>query len=369
MRRILFIATVIKHFKAFYLPYFEQLKNDGWQVDCACSGYDELPNCDNVIQIDIARNPFSTKNIHALGQVRNILLQGRYDIIHCGTPMGGIIARIAQIKTKKPGAKVIYTAHGFHFFKGAPLINWMLYFPLERMLSRITDCLITINSEDYRTAKKYLKAGGTAYVHGVGYDNIKFVKPASEEISKLRSVFGYSDEDLLLIYVAEINKNKNQKMLLEAMLEIKKAYPAVRLLLIGQDITNGKLKIKAEKLGIADDVVFYGHRNDVSEILPMCDIAVASSFREGLPVNIMESLACGIPVVATDNRGHRELIKNGENGFLVKPDSPSEMAGRVIELAANKQLYLKLSQNASNGVKIYGVDRVLEEVKAVYAGI
>ncbi len=368
MKKILFVATVVKHFQAFYLPYFERLADEGWQVDCLCTGEAPLHGCHRLYNVHIERSPMSLKHIEAYRQIKSIIKQGGYDIIHCGTPMGGVLTRVAQIGSGNGGTKVIYTAHGFHFYKGSSLLSWLVFFSVERLLSRVTDGLITINKEDYSLASKHLKAGKTFFVHGVGYDGNRFKRISQQEKSRLRAQCGYSDSTLLLIYVSEINRNKNQTFLLRALAELIKQRKDVRHILVGEDFTEGKIKKRAEDLGVADFVEFYGHRNDVHNILPMCDMEVASSLREGLPVNVMESLACGLPVIATDNRGHRELVKDGGNGFLVHPESPEEMARKVAELADDKLKYERMSDKAVSSAVPYKVEAVIEEMMAVYAG-
>lgn len=369
MKKILFVATVAEHFRFFYLPYFEYFKRKGWQVDCACSSFEKIPGCDHCHVIPIARSPQNPKNFLALKQVAGLIQNGGYDIIHCNTPVGGVITRIAAIKQRKLGTKVVYTAHGFHFFNGAPLLNWLVYFPVEKCLSRVTDCLVTINQEDYQAAKKHFKARNIVHVHGVGYNAEKFFKPLPDKKSKLRKKFGYAQDEILLVYVAEMNENKNQKLLIQAFQLIARQQVKARLLLVGPDRANGKNQDMVNSLGLAGTVRFFGARDDVCEILPMCDLAVASSLREGLPVNIMESLACGLPVVATDNRGHRELVKNGENGYLVKLGDYAGFARKVVEIIGDKGLYEQLSANASAGVSLYCSGCVLEEMKAVYGGL
>lgn len=369
LKKILYVATVAEHFRFFYLPYFDYFQREGWRVDCACSTYESMPNCSNCYQISISRSPLSLSNINAYRQIKKIIDNGHYDIIHCNTPAGGALARIAARKARKLGTKVIYTAHGFHFFTGAPLLNWLLFFPAERILSRFTDCLVTINREDYIAAKKYLKAGNIVHVHGVGFDGSRFMKPSPDLKRTLRGKFGFSDDDILLIYVAELNENKNQKMLITALRKVVDKNKKIKLLLVGPDRTKGKNYMLATALGLGNHVHFLGQRNDVFEIMPMCDLTVASSKREGLPVNIMESLACGVPVIATDNRGHRELVINGKNGYLIKPDGHGGLAQKIIEITSNNDLYTKLSDCACASVTRYCSASVLEEMKAVYGGV
>ncbi len=369
MKKILFVATVAEHFRFFYLPYFAYFKSLGWQVDCVCSTGEVLPCCDTCYAVPVSRKPVKSGNLNALGQIKALLTNGGYDIVHCNTPVGGALTRIAAIKARKLGTKVVYTAHGFHFFAGAPMMNWLLYFPAELMLSRLTDCIVTINTEDYNSAKKHLKAQKIVQVHGVGYDTGKFVKPLSEKKYSLRRKYGYSKDEILLIYVAELNNNKNQQLLIKALKTLAPKNREIRLLLVGPDRTDGEIRVLAKKAGLEDRIDFFGQRTDVCEILSMCDLAVASSRREGLPVNIMESLACGLPVVATDNRGHRELIKDGFNGYLFQANDCTTLTRKIADLIRDKALYSRLSKNACNSVGIYGIECVLEEMKGVYGGL
>jgi len=366
LRKILFVATVSVHFQYFYLPYFENLQENGWEVSTVCSNPVKLPNCDANYGITIERLPYKIKNISAYRQLKEIIDHNNFDIIHCNTPIGGVLTRIAARKARKHGTKVIYTAHGFHFYKGASFRNWLIYYPIEYCLSKLTDCLITINDEDYCLAKKHFRPEEIVHVHGVGYDNEKFFKPSTQRKGELRRKNGYSESDILLVYVAELNKNKNQVHLIKAVEIIAKTNKNVRLLLIGPDSLSGKNQQLAHELGVDDKVEFWGSRSDVFDLIPMCDIAVASSIREGLPVNIMESLACGVPVVAADNRGHRALVKNGENGFLTKLDNAHELAERVLEIIENDDVYRKLSENACKSIVVFSKEHVLEEMKAVY---
>ncbi len=366
MKKILFVATVSAHFQYFYLPYFEFLDKKGWEVSAVCLDPVEMPNCKNIYGISIDRQPLRVTNIAAYKQLKKIIDENKFDVIHSNTPMGGVLARIAARKTRKHGTKVIYTAHGFHFYKGAPIRNWMVYYPIEFILSRVTDCIITINDEDYRIAKRHFKAGEIIHIHGVGYDNEKFFRPSKEKKDELRQKNGYSEADVLLVYVAELNKNKNQIHLIKTVEIIARRNKDVKLLLIGPDQLSGKNQRLAYQLGVENKVEFWGSRTDVFELIPMCDIAVASSIREGLPVNIMESLACGVPVVAADNRGHRALIKNGENGYLTKLNNADELAERVLEIIGNDEMYLKLSETASKSVALFSKDHVLEEMIALY---
>lgn len=366
MKKILYVATITEHFYYFHLPYLKMFHDLGWQVDVASHGDVELPFCDNRYEIPIKRSPADKDNLKAYKMLKKIIRDNHYDIVHCHTPMGGILARLASFSQRKKGTKVLYTAHGFHFYDGAPKANWMVYFPIEYVMSMTTDCLITINDEDYNCAKKRLKAKATAKVNGVGYNSDRYFPVSKEEKLALRDKLGYSRDEKLLVYVAEMNLNKNQAMLIRALKVISEKRDDVRLIIAGADNFNGEYPKLAKELGIDSKVDFLGHREDINDILHMSDIAVGSSYREGLPVNVMEALACGLPVVLSDNRGHRVLGVNGENGYVVKINDYEAMAQRINEILNDENLYEKLSANAIELIKPYSKESVIVELKEIY---
>lgn len=366
MKKILFVATVAEHFFYFHLPCFKMFKDKGWQVDVACHVDRELPYCDNKFEIPIKRSPVDKENIKAYKELKRIIKTGGYDIIHCHTPMGGILARLAAKGERKKGTKVIYTAHGFHFYKGAPLLNWLIYYPIELVMSGITDCLITINNEDYFFARKHLKAKKTVKINGVGYNSDLFYKISDDEKLRLRKEKGVAEDETVLIYVAEMNANKNQGMLIHTVQRLKRRGEKIRLLIVGEDNYNGKYIKLAEELGVSDRISFLGHRNDACDLVHLSDIAVASSLREGLPVNVMEAMACGLPVVLADNRGHRELCRDGYNGFIVAPNDDEAMADKIALIINDKNLYNRLSDNGIEAVRPFSKEKVTEEAEVVY---
>ncbi|MGN1168833.1 MAG: glycosyltransferase family 4 protein [Acutalibacteraceae bacterium] len=365
MKKILFAATITDHFYYFHLPYIKYFHDSGWEVHVAGKGSRALPFCDVQHDIPIERSPFSTANIKAYKQLKKVIDDGGFDIIHCHTPMGGMLTRIAALSQRRKGTSVLYTAHGFHFYKGAPIMNWLIYYPIEKAMSHMTDCLITINDEDYAFAKKHLKAARVELVNGVGYNSDLFFKLDDEKRLALRRKNGYSPDEKLLIYVAEMNKNKNQSMLLDMMKELKDSHN-VRLLIAGADNFDGRYISYAKQLGVDGKVDFLGHREDVCELVGMSDICVASSLREGLPVNIMEAMACGLPVVAADNRGHRALIKDGRDGFLVPANDSHKMAQKVSALLDNEELFSQISSNAADDVKKFSKENVGRQMISIY---
>lgn len=370
-KKILFVATVDYHFKAFHLPYLEWLQQQGWEVHVAASGGMELPYVDRKYDLPIQRSPFHRKNVTAYRELKSILDKNNYEIVHCHTPVGGVLARMAARKARKLGTKVIYTAHGFHFCKGVPLINWMIYYPIERLLSYVTDCLITINEEDYRLAVKHrFKAGRIERVHGVGVNTERF-KPIEETRKyEMRMKYGYDADDFIMFYAAEFNKNKNQQFLIRALAGIKNEVPRARLLLAGEGPLKEYCQDLAMKLGVSSQIDFLGYRNDIDQILPICDIAVASSFREGLPVNIMEAMATGLPVIASENRGHRELVHNRVNGWIITPNDKKAMGDNIKRLAYDHELTNRLGIQGRHMIeRKYAINKVLDQQSWIYTSL
>lgn len=366
MKKILFVATITEHFYYFHLPYLKMFHELGWQVDVASHGDVELPWCDNRYEIPIRRSPADKDNLQAYKMLKKIINDNAYDIVHCHTPMGGILARLAAASQRKHGTKVLYTAHGFHFYKGAPILNWFVYLPIEFAMSALTDCLITINDEDYNCAKKYLRTKDIRKVNGVGYNSDRYFPVSEAEKEEIRGKLGFGKDEKLLIYVAEMNANKNQSMLIRALKDISAVRDDVRLLIVGADNYEGRCLALAKEFKIEDKIEFLGHREDINDLLHASDIAVASSYREGLPVNVMEALACGLPVVLSDNRGHRVLGVEGKNGFVVSVDDHTAMAEKICSIIEDKELYNKLSENAVELIKPFSKESVLIELTEIY---
>ncbi|SEC07059.1 glycosyltransferase family 4 protein [Paenibacillus sp. GP183] len=366
-KKVLFCATVDYHFKAFHLPYLNWFKEQGWEVHIAASGNMELPHINGRFDIPIQRSPFKRRNLEAYNQLKLIIDENQYDIVHCHTPMGGVIARLAARGARRNGTKVIYTAHGFHFCKGAPLLNWLVYYPIERMLSHFTDCLITINEEDYALAVYHrFKAKRIEHVHGVGVNTDRY-KPIDEiQKRESREVFGYQSSDFLMFYAAEFNENKNQQLLIQALALLKVEAPQAKLLLAGDGPFQEACRELAVKLEVEGSVHFLGHRNDIPALLPLCDVALASSLREGLPVNILEAMACGLPVVASENRGHSELVKDTVNGFVIRNLDSRQFAARLVELYKSDELRKKFGVENIHRVQRYSLAQVGLELSGIY---
>ncbi len=347
MNKILFVANVAKeHIMKFHLPQMRVFREHGWQVDVACAGDEIIPDCDRQFHASWKRSPFTPKTFKGIRELTAILNENQYDIVYCHTPVGGLVARLAARKARKHGTKVIYCAHGLHFFKGAPLVNWLLFYPIEKWLARYTDVFFAVNTEDYATVQKHLSDRMIKTLVpevGANFTRLQIGDRAAVRAEYRRSL-GIDDDTPVLIYVAELIANKNQSLLVDMLGELHKTIPNAHLLLVGPEHDDGALKAYIDKCGLNNSVTLAGWRSDIGQLMSASDVCVASSIREGFGINLVEAMYCGLPVVATDNRGHRSVITDGENGFLVPLGAPAVMASRVEQLLADRELYARLSK-------------------------
>ena len=372
MKKVLFVATVASHIKSFHLPYLRLLKENGYKTYVAANwniqNENKLEYVDEFIQLPIRRCPYSFHNLKAIKQLKKIIDQEQFDIIHCHTPMGSVVARLATKKTKKNGTRVIYTSHGFHFFKGAPLKNWLLYYPVEWYLAKYTDTIITINKEDYNRAKnKFSKrCKDIQYVSGIGIDPKKFdIKISDKEKNELRKSLGLKQDDFILSCIARLDKNKNQGLLIECMEQLVKEHDNIHLLLAGSDELNGYYQNIVKEKELSNNIHFLGNRNDIPKILKITDVVISTSKREGFGLNLVEALISEVPIIGTNNRGHREIIENGINGFIIE-NNIDELKEKINILYSDNKEYNKIKSNCYNSSKKFYIDNSLEITKNIY---
>lgn len=368
MKKVLFTATVDSHILHFHLPFLKYFKENGYEVHVATNGNEEIPYCDKKHYITFERSPLKTNNLKAIKQLKKIIDEENFDLIHTHTPMGAVVTRLAARKARKNGTRVIYTAHGFHFFKGASIKHWAIFYPVEKFLARYTDTLITINMEDYELAKsKFKKCKDINYVPGVGIDPEKFdLKISDKEKKELRESLGLKDDDFVLIYTAELSKRKRQIWLINAVRDLLKRNNKIHLLLPGKDSLNGACHNLVKEFGLEEQIHLLGYRKDVPKLLRISDIAVSSSSQEGLPVNIMEAMYTGIPIVASDCRGNRDLVKNNENGFVCGLDDVESFVAGIETLANDKEIYKAQGLKSKEMIKDYTLDKIMKDMKKIY---
>lgn len=364
-KKVLFTATVVKtHINVFHLPYLKWLKEQGYEVHVAAKNdfINEpciIPNCDKYYDIKFARFPFSKVNIKAYKQLKKLIQENNYEIIHCHTPVAGVLTRLAARNNKN--TTVIYTAHGFHFFKGAPPLNWLIYYPVERFCARFTDKLITINKEDYERAKRFSlrKNGKVYYVPGIGI-NLEKIQNLKVDIKQKKKELGMSENTLILLSVGELNKNKNHETVLQALSKLKDKN--FIYLICGRGVLKEYLERKIQELHIENKVKLLGYRNDVMEILKISDLFIFPSKREGLPVSVIEAMAAGLPVIASNVRGNRDLIAK-EN--LFEPEDIAALTNLIkeqLEAIQNK----KLKKVAYANLEQYSLKNVLKQMAEIY---
>ena len=266
-----------------------------------------------VIDCPCPRSIFCIGNIiRAYKMIKELVNERHYRIVHCHSPIGGVIARLACIKARKNGTKVVYTAHGFHFFKGAPLLNWAIFYPIEKICSRITDVLITINREDFERAKNW-RTCRVELVYGIGVHTNEFRNKKVDRV-ELRKQLGFDDDDFVFMSTGQVSVRKNHEVIIRAIAKIDN--PKVKYLIVGFGELEDKLRALVNELGIENRVVFAGYREDVNQLLHAVDGYAFPSLQEGLPVALMEAMSVGLPIVCSKIRGNTDLIENGKGGFL-----------------------------------------------------
>ena len=374
MKKVLFVATVVKtHIMEFHIPYLKMFKEMGWETAVAArNDYENpadcvIPYCDIYYNIPFERNPLKPGNLKAYKELKHIIDEGEYDIIHCHTPVGAMLTRLAAKQARKQGTKVFYTAHGFHFYKGAPAINWILYYPVEKWLSRYTDVLITINKEDYERARTF-KAGKVCYVPGVGIDLKKFNAGYVNKEQKRKEI-GVSADDFVLISVGELIPRKNHEVVIRALSVLKQLDKLnhIEYVICGRGAYETDLRKLAEGLDVADHVHFLGYRNDISEICNCADLFVFMSHQEGLPVALMEAMACGLPAVCSNIRGNTDLIEDGVTGLLAN-NTPEEVAQSISKMKSDTALRNRVASAALQKIKQFDLSSVEDEMSKIYGG-
>ena len=307
MKKVLFLSNTDRHIKLCHIPYLKIFKENSYIVHVASNTSEKIKYSDKKINLNIKRNPFSIENIKALFKLKKIVKKEEYDIISCHTPVGGFLGRMCTVGLKnKP--KVIYTAHGFHFYKKAKIINWLVYYPIEKILSRFTTCIITMNSEDYELAKKKFHCD-VYKINGIGINERRLDIVYNKDLLKKKLDI---DNYYIVSYIAEISKRKNQLNLIRELNKIDLEKEKIKVLLVGDSIINNF----QEKIN-NKNIIYIDFKEKVGDYINISDLIVSSSLQEGLPLCILEAMYFNKPIIALNIRGNRDLIINGKNGYLV----------------------------------------------------
>lgn len=365
MKKILYVTTVSRTINAFLIPHIEMLIKEGYEVDCACSidkPLDESLTSKGVKlhEVPFTRMPLSTKNLKAFRQLIKIQRHNKYDIVHVHTPVAAIYGRL--LKLFFPKIKTIYTAHGYHFFKGAPKKNWIMFYSIEKIMAKFTDVTININEEDFQVTKEKLKPKSCTLINGVGIDMKEYSLKNNETRQEKRESLSFDNDDFVILMIAELNGNKNHEQLIKAMIILKNRYPKIKALCVGEGDNEEKLKAEIKEKGLEHNIKLLGFREDIKELISASDMGMLLSQREGLPRSIMELMAEGRKVVGTDIRGIRDLISSKNVGKLVKIND-FEGTARAI-----RKYYLSGRERfiVPKELQKYEVNNVLKELRKVY---
>lgn len=366
-KKALIVATVGR-FLNFEHNNIKMLQDMGYEVYCATNltieEIDKIPHIDVIKhQIDFARSPLSFSNVKAYKELCRLIERENFDFVHCHTPVGGILTRLASRKYRKNGMKVFYTAHGFHFYKGAPLINWLIFYTAEWICSWYTDVLITINTEDYALAKKRLHAKHIEYVPGAGVDIKKFQSISVNKAEK-RKELGIPENKIFFLSVGELNENKNHSTVIRALAKLKDKN--ICYCIAGSGVERENLEKLIKELDLIETVHLIGYRKDVAELLHAADVFLLPSFREGLNVSVMEAMASGLPCIISHIRGNVDLID--ENGGVLFAPASVEECKNAIENLLCKDLD-EIGKYNMNKIEKFGMESVSKRVMQIYSNI
>lgn len=369
--KVLLVATVQSHICQFHKPLVKMLHEHGCEVHVAArnnlaekNGL-KLDFADQVFDVPFERSPFSKRNLTAYKQLKQIIVAGNYDVVHTNTPVGGIVGRLAARKARKNGCQVFYTAHGFHFFQGGPKKSWLIYYPIEKFMCRYTDELITINEEDYQLAQKKFPVS-VSHIHGIGANSSKYHPVSVDVRAALRSELGFAQDQKIIVCTGELNANKNQITAIHAMKQVVSKIPEAILLLAGNGATHDELQAAINAAGLQSNAVLLGYHTDLEKYVEVSDLILSCSKREGLPLNIIEGMLCKKPVIASINRGHKELIQNGRNGYIVNAADIDGFAAKMIELLQDNVLSNAFGEAGFAFAQAYTDHAVQLELEQIY---
>lgn len=360
--KILQITTISDTLNAFLIPHINALQEQGHEVELACCIEEPLAAPLQKLvchELSLRRNPLALGNISAYHKLRQLLRTGRYDVVHTHTPNASAITRLAA---RDCDLCVMYTAHGFHFYTGAPRLNWLVYHKVEKFLARYTDKLITINQEDYQRACGFsLRHGGSVHlINGIGTDITVVRQP--QAVAAIKKAYQLKAEDKVIVFAAELSDRKNQGLLIDAMAQLVQAGKDYRLFLLGAGKNEERYRRQIREQNLERHVFLTGFQKDVRPYLELADVIASSSKQEGLPVNVMEAFAYGVPAVLTNIRGHEDLITERNQGLLVK--TSRELAeGIDFVLSHQEQFVPTLSDKFSTQAAVRAMDTIYQEME------
>lgn len=366
--RILYVTTVCETF-VFFESFIKGLIDEGHTVDIATNNNDseiqiveelEKYGC-RVFHMDWDRYPLALSNVTSIRELKKIISNNNYDIVHCHTPVASACTRLACKSLRKSGVRVIYTAHGFHFFKGSSKLSWLVWYNIEKLCSRWTDVLITINHEDYKLANNKFYTKHIEYIPGVGIDVEHFATTVVNK-STLRSELSIPDDAFVIMSVGELNDNKNHQVVLRAIANTNNNN--IHYIVVGRGPNGDGLEHIAEEMNISKQLHVLGYRHDVDELYKISDVYALPSLREGLNVSVMEAMASGLPCMVSKIRGNVDLV-NDECGWLFDPENLDEVTSILNNMQA--ETLSEKSHFATIKSEMYDSKQINTSVKAIYS--
>ena len=371
MKKLLLTCTDLMAIQ-FLVPHIRYLSQNGFSVELACSDvggrlgdlHKALDGIAPIHTVRLVRSPFSLGNRKGYGDLKKIIDGEHWDIIWTNEPVMGVMTRLAARSVRIHGTKVVYMVHGFHFYKGAPKKNWLIWYPVEKLMCRYTDKLITINEEDYQLARSKFPVE-TCHIHGVGVSVSRYHLHSVKEEEALRKEESLSAQDFVVLCTGELNANKDQRTLIDAAILCRGRIPELKVLLAGNGPMESALQDQIAENHAENFIRLLGYRTDLERVVPAADVIVSCSHREGLGLNLIEGMLCGKPIIAVENRGHRELIENGVTGYMVPIGDSCALAERLVRLH-NDGNRKELGQAGYKKVQLYTDVSVQQELAHIY---
>lgn len=353
----------------FLIPAVRMFQSWGYEVHLVGGGVSFVDEdiADRVISLPMTRSPYTLDNIRGYTQLRRLIEEEQYVLVDCHTPVGGFVGRLAAKEARANfGTKVSYTTHGFFFYQGSHGLRWRFFYPLEKWLAKITDTLITINDEDYQTSTEGKFQTKVEKIPGIGVQTSRLCFPSDEHRHELRMRFDLAPDDTVVVYMAEFIKRKNHRMIIEALAILKDEYPHLKVLFLGSGPLFDAMRRFAKSKGVSTSIIFVGSTRAIGPILAGCDIGISASKTEGLPMNIAEEMYVGLPIVASDVRGHRDLIESGKTGLLFNPDSVEDFVACLRRYLDDPAFAARMAAAARQKVRGFLLDRSLEALSGIY---
>lgn len=345
MKKILFCASRVSHIINFHLPYIKYFKDKGCCVDIAVQGSTDNKLIDSCFDLKFTKNPFSPDNIKTVYELKKIIKNGNYDIICSNSTLAGAASRMAVMLAGKPKPYFVHISHGYMFGEKNGFKSKM-YLLCEKATAKPVDSLIVMNKEDYSLAENYHLGKNIHYIHGMGVCPEKFPPITQSERAEIRRRLKIPDGNFALLCAGEFSERKNQMLIIQSFSRLLQNHKDIILIFAGDGQTLDNCRNTVSKLELDDRVRFPGQVSDINKIYRSCDILVSASKMEGLPFNVMEAMLCNLPIVASDIKGHSDLIKDGQNGLLFRSDSIEDMVQKTDLILSDKSLFTYIKSNA-----------------------